>query len=36
LYICVVLFFFGETLIAAYAPMRRGWRLDPAAAMRFE
>ena len=36
MYGSVVLFFFVVTLLAAYAPMRRANRLDPAAALRCE
>lgn len=36
MYGTLVLFFFVVTLVAAYAPMRRASRLDPAAALRCE
>ena len=35
-YASVVLFFFVVTLVAAYMPVRRAIRLDPAAALRCE
>jgi putative ABC transport system permease protein len=34
MYVAVVLFFLAMTLLAAYLPMRRGTRLDPAVALR--
>ena len=34
MYVGVVLFFLAMTLLAAYLPMRRGTRLDPAVALR--
>jgi predicted permease len=34
MYVTVVLFFLAMTLLAAYLPMRRGTRLDPAVALR--
>jgi ABC-type lipoprotein release transport system permease subunit len=34
MYAAVVLFFLAITLLAAYLPVRRGSRLDPAVALR--
>ncbi len=34
MYAAVLVFFFVVTLVAAYVPMRRASRLDPAAALR--
>jgi ABC-type lipoprotein release transport system permease subunit len=36
MYVLVVLFFFLVTLVAAYMPVRRASRLDPAAGLRCE
>jgi ABC-type antimicrobial peptide transport system permease subunit len=34
MYVAVVLFFLAMTLLAAYLPVRRGSRMDPAMALR--
>jgi ABC-type antimicrobial peptide transport system permease subunit len=36
MYVLVAAFFFVVTLVAAYLPMRRASRLNPAAALRAE
>jgi ABC-type lipoprotein release transport system permease subunit len=36
MYVSVALFFLAVTLVAAYPPMRRACRLDPATALRCE